>query len=243
MTSGTPRDTTAFEVREALHQAGCPICWLALRSVGRFIESVAYEQVNDVDLRRELRSARGFCNVHAFRWLREARNMVGTAIIYRDVIAAALRGLESGANDGHAERQRGLLRTILGQDEARHAPCPACRTQSEAETRYLGSLLTVLTTDASARTSFEHSAGLCLRHAEAVVRRGGSGAELVLAQARQRMNALLHDLDEVIRKEDHRFRHEVRTEAERIAPRRAVTWTAGSEGLVDRSRARQLRAR
>jgi hypothetical protein len=47
------------------------------------------------------------------------------------------------------------------------------------------------------------------------------------------LGKLLADLDEVVRKEDYRFRHEPRTEAERVAAARAVGWVAGSEGLVD----------
>ena len=85
-----PRDTTVFEVQEALKEPGCAVCRLASRSVGRLIQTVAYDQVNDIALRGELRAAHGFCNQHAYRWLREARNVLGTAIIYRELIAAAV---------------------------------------------------------------------------------------------------------------------------------------------------------
>jgi hypothetical protein len=44
---------------------------------------------------------------------------------------------------------------------------------------------------------------------------------------------LLGELDEVIRKEDYRFRHEPRTEAERTAPARAVNRVVGLDGLID----------
>jgi hypothetical protein len=97
MNSATPRDTAAFEVREALVLSGCPVCRLAVRSVGRLIQSVAYEQVNDADLRKDLREARGFCNQHAYRWLREARTVLGTALIYRDVLTSALGAFEGAA--------------------------------------------------------------------------------------------------------------------------------------------------
>src|SRR5215472_10023514 len=88
-----PRDATAFEVREALGEPGCAVCRLSLRSVSRLINSMAYEQVNDLDLRQQLRRAGGFCNPHAFQWLREARNVLGTALIYRDVLTAALEAI------------------------------------------------------------------------------------------------------------------------------------------------------
>ena len=85
-----PRDSTSFEVREALGQDGCPVCRLAVRSVGRWLASVAYDQINDIELRNTLRAARGFCNVHAHRWLREVRGVLGTAILYQDFLGAAL---------------------------------------------------------------------------------------------------------------------------------------------------------
>jgi hypothetical protein len=47
------------------------------------------------------------------------------------------------------------------------------------------------------------------------------------------MQRVIADLDEVIRKEDYRFRHEPRTEAERSATSRAIMWAAGLDGLVD----------
>src|SRR3979409_961668 len=108
MSSDAPRDSTAFEVREALPQAGCPVCRLAVRSVGRWLASVAYDQVNDVDLRNELRAARGFCNVHAHRWLTEVRSVLGTAIVYEDLLKAGLREL-----DAENTPRGGLLRALL----------------------------------------------------------------------------------------------------------------------------------
>ncbi len=226
-----PRDTATFEVRDALARPGCPVCGLALRAVGRFIESVSYEQVNDPGLRAELRTAHGFCNTHAFRWLREARSVLGTAIIYRDVLRTALRGL--GPQRPSGRRRRGVFQALLGSsDEAAAAGgCPACRVQREAEARYLGALLEALA-DPSVSESFRRSAGLCLVHTLGAARLGGAGAERAADHARRATQRLIEQLNEVIRKEDYRFRREPRPEGERSAPRRAVEWAAGVEGLV-----------
>jgi hypothetical protein len=224
-----PRDASAFEVREALQQAGCPICALVVRSVQRWLGTVAYEQVNDIQLRAALRAARGFCNAHAHQWLRETHSVLGTAIIYRDVLHAALRELDAPRG--------GRLRTLLGGEDTvareRHAPCPACRAQREAEARYLAALLDSVA--AEERLLDEWTAGLCRRHTRAALRRGGVAAERLAQQTRRAVERLIGELDEVIRKEDYRFRHEPRTDAERTAPARAVAWAAGSDGLVDRA--------
>src|SRR5438105_4206992 len=227
LTGAGARDSAVFEVREALREPGCAVCRLTLRSVGRLIKSVAYEQVNDPPLRKELRLAHGFCNPHAHRWLREARNTLGTAIIYRDVISAALR-------DFDAQPTGGILRALRGADKRDVSrACPACRVQSEAEGRYVDALLAVVSSNDDARAAFDRSDGVCRRHTLAALRRDSPGLEHVIKHTRGKMSELLQHLDEVIRKEDYRFRHEPRTDDERAAPGRAVAWTAGIDGLVD----------
>ena len=222
-----PRDATAFEVREALGEPGCAVCRLSLRSVSRMINSMAYEQVNDLDLRQQLRRAGGFCNPHAFQWLREARSVLGTALIYRDVLKAALDAIEaSGPANGQRSR---LLRGLLG-DRQSDARCPACQAQNEAEVRYLDALLAVLAADAAALSDSE---GLCRRHTQVAARSGREGSVLIIRRTREVVAQMLSDLDEVIRKEDYRFRHEPRSEAERSAPARAIAWAAGADGLTE----------
>ena len=226
-----PRDATAFEVREALRHPGCPVCRLSLRSVGRWLKAVAYEQVNDIQLRAELRATRGFCNAHAHQWLREAHSVLGTAIIYRDVLNAALRELDSEPPAG--SRLRKLLGGDDGDGRERRGACPACRTQQAAESRYLDALLALLGAEPGV---LDHRAdGVCRRHARAALRRGGPAAERVLEQTRRAVERLIGDLDEVIRKEDYRFRDEPRTADERAAPGRAVAWAAAVDGLVEGS--------
>lgn len=223
--NGAPRDAAAFEVRESLREPGCAVCRLTIRSVGRVLQSIAYEQVNDLALRKELRIAGGFCNPHAHQWLRESRSALGTALIYRDVITAALRAFED-------EQRPGLLRGLLGAADRRGSTgaCPACRMQLEAEARYVEALVAIVAAESEALSA---SQGICRRHTWAAVRLGGPGADCILQQTRRAIDALVQDLDEVIRKEDYRFRHEARTDSERSAPARAIAWAAGAEGLVD----------
>jgi len=225
MSPAAPRDSTSFEVREALDLGGCPVCRLALRSVGRWLASVAYDQINDIQLRERLRAARGFCNVHAHRWLREVGSVLGTAIVYQDLLTAALRELD-GENMQRGQRWR----AILGGQGSDVEGCPACAAQTEAEERYMTALLATVAADPHVLDVAE---GLCLRHTRAAQRRGGPGAERMVKLTRSAVEQLLAELSEVIRKEDYRFRHEPRTDAERTATARAVARAAGADGLVD----------
>jgi uncharacterized protein DUF6062 len=228
MSSGGPRDATAFEVRDALAEHGCAICRLSVRSVQTAIRSIAYEQVNDVALRAELRQSGGFCNHHAHQWLKEAHSVLGTALIYRDVLQSALRELDSGALNAARGRLRGLKR-LRAAAPARD-DCLLCGVQREAEKRYLEALSAILAADDSVSVS----GGLCRRHVVMLIRSGGAAAETMVARTRANVEAMLQDLDEVIRKEDYRFRHERRSENERTVPARAIAWAAGVDGLVDR---------
>jgi hypothetical protein len=228
MSPAAPRDATAFEVREAVREPGCAVCHLSLRSVARLLESVAYEQVNDLGLRAALRKRGGFCNLHAHQWLREAHNVLGTALIYKDVLQAALRELDSASSSGQRSR---LLRGLRGSS-ASSAECPACRAQAEAEARYMAALLALLASDPGFVSSFEDSDGLCRLHTQAGIRAGGAGVEHIVRHAREKVTELIDVLDEVIRKEDYRFRDEPRSEAERSAPARAIGWAAGMDGLT-----------
>jgi hypothetical protein len=224
------RDTTAFELREALAQPGCAVCSLTLRSVGRYLESLAYERVNDINMRATLRAARGFCNPHAYRWLHDAHSVLGTALIYRDVIRSVLPELQPSAAVGRVR----LLKRLRGRRQPNTAAeeCPACAEQRDAEARFLSALAAVLRHPDDARL-FEASEGLCFPHVMDVIRRGDATAETVVRLSRQRVERLEQILDEVIRKEDYRFRHEPRTPSERSAPTDVVAWTIGQEGLVD----------
>src|ERR1700694_2881225 len=158
MSSAAPRDSTAFEVREALDQAGCPVCRLAVRSVDRWLASLAYDQINDVALRTQLRAARGFCNAHAHRWQREVHSVLGTAILFQDLLTASLR--EDNGDRGPRWGTRGRA----------NRECLACRTQKKAEERYLAALLATAAAEPQALAASE---GVCVRHMRAAQRRGG----------------------------------------------------------------------
>ena len=212
MSSAAPRDAAVFEVLEALREPGCAVCRLAVRSVARLLETISYEQVNDPALRRELRQARGFCNAHAYQWLREARGVIGTALIYRDLLQATLHDL-----DGRPP----------SRDKS--VACVACRAQTDAERRYVEALVAAVASNSAALNT---SDGLCRRHTLAAMRAGGRGGALVAERTRRALQDLTRELDEVIRKEDYRFRHETRTDAERTAPARAVALISGAAGLT-----------
>jgi hypothetical protein len=228
-----PRDSTAFEVRDALGEAGCPICRLAVTAVDHYIATIAYEGVNDIAFRDRLRAAGGFCPSHAYRWLRDSHSVLGTALIYRDLLSSARRELEGARPSGNllTRWRRSAARADAQPESGSVLDCPVCKTQREAEARYLDALNAVLS-DLEGSAAFLRSDGLCLPHARVALARGGQAGARVRAHMLDVLSHRLAVLDEVIRKEDYRFRHEPRSEEERTAPATAVAMAVGDDSLV-----------
>nr|WP_255603734.1 DUF6062 family protein [Oscillochloris sp. ZM17-4] len=188
---------------------GCAICGLALRGLRRYMEGLAYEAVNNIAIRAELRAARGFCAPHGLM-LREVRSALGTAIIHRDIVGAAMGALESSGGGSGG----GLLGRLMGGQPrgggalAPQAGCPACAQRRKTEEVYLGTLAARIA-DAELRQSFDASAGLCLPHLRAALGRCGPAAFGQLKAAQLGVwGRLAGELDEFIRKCDHQFAHE-----------------------------------
>src|SRR5579884_122891 len=80
------RHSAFYDVLEALEKPGCAVCTLVARTRWRYLDSLAYENVNDPGLRAKLRESFGFCNRHAWYFVETIREVFGAAIIYRDIL-------------------------------------------------------------------------------------------------------------------------------------------------------------
>lgn len=217
------KDVLYHELLDALRADGCAVCRLACKASDSYINALLYEGVVDVDLRQKLRDARGPCYVHAWRMAHKRGSVLGTAIVYRDIIntlTKALevpekRGLWGGGNETTAKR-------LAASDS-----CPACRLEEDAVRRAVKTLLKH-SGDAAIAESYVAAGGLCLPHFTAALSQAGDAVrrELVDWQATA-YRRLRGELDELIRKHDHRFRSETITEREAAAWTRAVAAVVG----------------
>jgi hypothetical protein len=211
-------DRTGYDLRLALQQPGCPVCGVTQAAVGRQLEAISYEAVNDPGARERLRASFGYCAAHGRQWW-ELQNTLGTAIIYRDMCNAARTIIEqAGAGGGAGGRLRALLRAAGGSDAGRalaralrpQAPCPGCRQTAESEASACVSFATALKEPSFFDAFAAHAVGLCLPHLRNVAARIGDPALVArMAQAHvARLAATEADLSEVIRKYDYRFNRE-----------------------------------
>jgi len=231
------RHAAEHDLLEALDQAGCPVCRLAGEAVDALLQSICYEQVNDLELREQLRAEGGFCPEHARRFLAQPNGPLATAIVYRDVLVNAARRLDRAGpprQDGGRPRNgvRSLLAGLLGErgrsDRPAHdapRPCVACRARSEAEERHLTTLCARVT-DAAVAARYRAADGLCLLHLARALEADDPGAGILARAALAGLTGLVDELDVYIRKHDYRFRPE-RWDGGEDVPARAVERAVG----------------
>jgi hypothetical protein len=236
--SNDARHTVDHDLHDALAAPGCAICTLLQRSVRRAVDALTYEGVTDLDVRAELRAARGLCPAHG-QALRAARQALGAALAYRSVLGELLRDLE--APPAPPDLSTRLRRTLRHNGRPRRAGplapkrnCPVCDHVAEMELLYLSALLRDVA-GGEMRSRFERSAGLCLPHLRLALHNAPSAeADMALRTTQVLIwRRLAADLDEFIRRRDYRFAREPAGE-ERDAWARAIDLISGLPGLGSR---------
>ncbi len=133
-----------------------------------------------------------------------------------------------------------LAHALLGNETANHgdsrpfAPqqsCPASAQRAATDQVYVPALMQHLT-EAELLPLFQQSAGLCQPHLRLAIRAAPNAAAFERLQAAQRAiwQRLIDELDEFIRKHDHRFAGES-TGAEGSSWSRAIDLVSGQLGL------------
>jgi hypothetical protein len=220
------RHAGEHDLIEAFGQPGCPVCRLATEAVDAYLTSVCYEQVNDLDLREQLRSAGGFCRAHAERFIRQRLGQLAAAIVYRDVLNTARKRLAGGTGLRGRSKLAALFSGGRGRNDGRTAPpCPGCQVEAEAEGRYLSALRNRLR-DPDVRERYQSGDGLCLPHIDQALEAGDDGAQAVAEAAVAMLGTIVGELDEYIRKHDYRFQTPVWDGGE-DTPERAVERAVG----------------
>jgi len=243
-------DMTAFELLHAFEeQSSCPVCYLTQQIVSKYLDWIAYESVSDLDIRARLRGALGYCSAHGQAWLQQS-DTLATAIIYNDVFTqvrdilrgplAALEGETPGsthAGDTLMSKLRGVLpgspsgnetgQTIASALRPQEA-CPACVYSLEVEQRLVGAFAKGTGTADFMSAYQRHPVGLCLPHLRAILVAVRDRAILrdLLRAYYDRLEKTCAELQEVIRKNDYRYRSEPHG-SEFSAPARSVGQAGG----------------
>lgn len=230
----TPTPSMVYDIIEACAKPGCPLCRVAERWGGRFMAAILYEEVTDPHTRGRLKQSFGFCRDHAWQAADVGGTLLGMSIIYRGLLGQidkALLQAAPGSKKGWWQK----LGPKAGEEDAAPpglsapASCPACLYLADMEDAALVAIADALPGNERLRAGMQQpDGGLCLPH----LRRGlvlASNQEafaFLQATTHQRLQALQAEMDEFIRKYDHRFRREEWGE-EADSWQRAIRWIAG----------------
>lgn len=219
------KDVLHLELLEALQAGGCAVCRLARRASASYLRGLIYEGVTDVKLREALRSARGFCYQHGWRVADQRGSVLGTAIIYRDVVNTLVRALDAAGDT--PSRLFGRGQGELSRALAPSAGCPACVLEADGARRAATLLLKHLDDEAVA-AAYARAGGLCLPHLQLALSHASPSAARTLARWQAAAwTRLRGELDELIRKHDYQFTSEPVLPEEADAWRRAVAAVVG----------------
>ena len=230
------KEPTLLELLEALAQPGCPICFLAARSVTRHIEAYCRDSVTDVPVRDHLRAANGYCTRHAHQFL-EMQDSLAAAITYADILKKMIGVINRTPGQEARSPVANAIRRLFGIRDSRARPllpqrqCPACEEQQVSERRYLTGLIAHLDEDA-VREVFISSRGLCLVHLPVAVELAeGEKLRTLLNVHRKTWSELRGHMNEIVRKADYRFTSERITDGEKDALLDVINRMAGKREI------------
>jgi hypothetical protein len=245
--SPAEKSSVYFKLLDALGKRGCPICRIMDEASDSYIDTLFYEQVTDVGVRRKLRQARGLCNWHSWRAENIPTAALGVAIIAQDLLdeeCARLAELQRRplwrrlGDRVQAQLSRQSLLAYLGWWRQRTS-CPACQAVSKHEQHALETVLNYFNEEAFVRR-FETSFGICLPHIVRAVECHPSHPGLValIEVQRGKFAHLIAELGELCRKHDYRFSRKARG-AESDAWLRAIEVLVGKAGVFGNDLQRQ----
>lgn len=241
-----------FGLSEACEKSGCPVCRIMEEASASYLDTLFYEQVTDVGVRRKLRQARGLCNWHSWGARRLPTTALGMAIIAQDLLEEELTRLARLPRRpfwrcglaGTLTRlsPRALLAYLRGWRQ-KHA-CPTCQAVGKHEQHALETMLNFLDEEVFARRFHDTAFGVCLPHLVRAVECHPSHPALVplIAAQRGKYASLIAELGEFCRKHDYRFSREA-WGLESDAWQRAIEVLAGKAGLFGNDLQRQLLSR
>ncbi|MGH8065682.1 MAG: DUF6062 family protein [Candidatus Entotheonellia bacterium] len=245
--SPAEKSSVYFRLLEALGKRGCPICRIMDEASASYIDTLFYEQVTDVGVRRKLRQARGLCNWHSWRAENIPTAALGVAIIAQDLLEeectrlAELQRRPFWRHLGDRVQARLSRQPLLAylRGWLQRTICPACQAVSKHEQHALETMLNFFNDEVFVRR-FETSFGICLPHIVRAVECHPSHPGLValIEVQRGKYAHLIAELGEFCRKHDYRFSREARG-VESDAWLRAIEVLVGKAGVFGNDLQRQ----
>ncbi len=198
------------ELRETMETWGCPLCHRAIHAEQQYLDSLNYERVQDLGTRTAIKASHGLCAYHSRVWQSLHGSALGIALVYRDVLSDLQAALEiSPQAQAPAWPWQKERHSRLADALAPHGTCPACEIRDDTARRFAEILLRDLREE-SVQHLLEQCGGLCLPHLRMALSLPGAARvqDVLIAVQKRAWQTIRAELDEFIRKNDYRFRHE-----------------------------------
>lgn len=221
----------------------CAVCFLVRDALLAYLDDLIYSAGTDPAVRKQIRQGRGFCNRHAHLFKEGQGVGLGVALIHWDVVETVAESLSRVQQTIQPRGLQVLWNRIMGRARRRRAAaellvalrpqhgCLACQHQLRVEQVYLHALLDNLD-DEALIAALRSSPGLCLPHFEQALGWVSDDATLatLLGLQLHSLGRLSGELQELARKFDHRFQHEV-IGAEGDSWLRSIDQVTGRRGI------------
>ncbi|MGD0462215.1 MAG: DUF6062 family protein [Tepidisphaeraceae bacterium] len=208
-----------FKLIEAMKQPGCPICARIIEDIHHGMDSFLYESVNDSGLRDQIRSDSGLCHRHSWQLARFG-DALGSAILFRDVLATVLASLGSTPSLSFFRKRS----TRLGAQV-----CLFCRQEERSHEGLLSDLVAHID-DAELKKAWGGPAVLCIPHLSDLcgLLRDDAARRRITEMHRSKYMALCDEMEQLKEKQSYNHR------PEEIGPEKD-SWIRAIEVLVGRS--------
>jgi len=242
-----------LNLKDEMHQEGCPLCRCFLRAETGFLRSLDWENINEVGTRMRLTQSLGACRRHAQQMLQMEvaawETPLGNGILYEGLTKAVSCRLQETRSLAEKQSRRGWARRLLARlvgrgkrSERLERPltpeeiCRICKVGQESVRLHAETLLEMLAYP-EYQALYERSQGVCLPHLRLLcqVAQPGPGLQYLLQQSARRLESLETDLSEYLRKQSYQYHHEPVSEGERTAIARALAFFGGSEAAASPS--------
>ncbi len=226
----SPSPYSNHDLLEACADTGCPVCRVGAHSVKRYLKSIFYEYVNDIETRARLNKRLGLCPEHVQLLLStRIADTLGASIIYENITKVVLREFppaSSSASLNPKEASR-LVGGIM-DTAANNGACVACEQRDAVIKNTLNEMSQSLG-DEKLQAALQKSDGLCLPHVVRLLERLEKPGDVafLMQLTREKLATLQGGMAEVIRKSDYQTGSEKITHEEAIAWKKAMCMVSG----------------
>ena len=200
------------ELLKLLGESGCPVCTIIHRSLLHYLNVVFIEQLTAPEFREPLQDSLGYCPKHSTLVRLAAKKKLprmGIAVVYEDLLEQVEMRLE---------KHEGIPIP---------STCPLCGIEKNLE-EYAVQLIADYCGDEELQQHYLVSDGACLPHLRMMIAKLESEPRKFLFSAeKQILDRLTGNLQEFMRKQDHRYSKDAMTDAEASSWKQAVHFLVG----------------